>query len=276
MYKLGIPENINVIAIPVNYLEYLYSLRDDRIILVIKKKYPRSPEFRCGARHYFWFNIDMLPKGGILLGSLNNIKWIRKYEKCDCIYGKVGTITVKGYLERKLPSATFYFEVSDWNWVNKGEEDKIDEMTDELARHVFEEIKLVIAKQHMSYLKCDGYLVFQREKGNVWKLVKDKEPEAFIYLISHSVHSREHEALLKVENVNGLLSYVDDFTATKLDSICAYLLLLKYPSARVKVKYNKAPYRGEQEIIEKVIEITYKDGKVEENEITEYEPESVI
>jgi len=56
-------KNINTIAIPTNWIEYFYD--NEKEVVVIKKRKPKSPEYIAGAAHRFRFELPIYIKGGI-------------------------------------------------------------------------------------------------------------------------------------------------------------------------------------------------------------------
>lgn len=237
---LTIPPNVERIAIPADFLSYFPSVKEDgSVVLVIKKRRPRSPEFRCGIRHYFWLEVGMLPRGGIKLGNV--LKDFRVEDK-----SVLGELWV---MRRELPTARISVSA-----LAKDKDDAIKRIRDGLG-----------------YVCAKGYLCFERLSGEEFRVSRATDVNAFVYLISHSVHSRQHSAVLKVEPIKGVINMVSGRTSTAHDSITATLLLCE-PTATVKITTNAGPYRGPDEYYVNTYELRWTGKGVEKRVISDYEP----
>ena len=234
-----IPQEIRTIAIPASWLSYLWDR--ERRILVIKKQPPKSPEYSCGARNRFCFKLQMLPRGGI---SLANAEWRIERESERCI---------EVYYVRKLK----YAEVGLW--------DRYWDTPEDVAKKKLLEKPCFYAK---------GYLVFGRVSGLEWRIT-NVDPEAFVFVLSYSLHSRSACAEYRVLATENIYVHDTDYACCRTYSEAALLLICdaKKP-ATLEYVFIDAPYRGDPEEVRKKIKITWNNGnpKTEETEdITEEE-----
>lgn len=228
-----IPDEINTIAVPASWVSMFISKKERTYILVIKKRPPESESEGCGARHWYKFKLDMLPRGGIALpGNPRADKFTVILER-KLRYGKVGL-------------RARYYDVS-------GKEDLIGK--------AIEEWDQCMLKGYGYPIFAEGYLVFQRLSEKEWRLTKE-EPEAYIYVKGYSLESRAACAGYKILSTRNVYGYWEEGTCCAISSMAAMLLLLPTRGdAVVEYDYVDAGYRGPVEHVRKMVKIAWNNGE---------------
>jgi len=131
-----------------------------------------------------------------------------------------------------------------------------------------------------------GYLVFEKikdsckqdEKGEIceWKLSKDREPQAFVYVIHDYKYSRT--CSLCYDDISGdILAYLEDSTKCATMGVASLVLIL--PADRpaiIRYKKHTGEYRGECWDEEVKQRISWNNGDVKVEDFEEVPQEDII
>lgn len=186
--ELKIPENINTIAIPLEWLV----LKKSNEMITIRKATIMMPPKGCGRHSWYSAKLNIMPE-------------------------PAGIRLINGM--RKLRYAELYAE-------------KISH----------------------------GYLVFERTNEG-WLITDEREPEAFIYVISYEITSRRCSAKFEVLSTNVIEAQTNSANCRANGMASIFLLLPTNGEFIIEYKKTTGAYRGPCEEVIKKEKIRWNNGE---------------